>query len=383
MATRQEEAAVKPDRSMALERYVFDLSSTEWDVPPAGDVISATVFAARGSVNKHPDPAATKVRRLLAERHGLRMQQIVLGNGAGDLLQTAARTLLSRDDELVTAWPSYPLYPRMATAVGAHPVPVALDNGHVDPEAVLAAVGPRTRAVVICNPNDPTGTYLDSPSVAELLSRLPAQVHVLLDEALVHFQDREEEDACLQLVNEFPKLLVFRSFSNAYALSGLRAGYAVGSAEVASLLESLAPVLGVNCVTQAAVQSVLRQGDADLRRRRELVIAERNRVSSEIASLHFDCPPSQAHFVWLHAREMSGLEFAEALQRAGVVVFPGSALGDGNHVRATLTSVAGTDRLLAVLKEISASSNDQRPADGLARPRSTLVVGADLQASAA
>ena len=368
---------------MALERYVFDLSSTEWEVPPSGDVISATVFAARGSVNKYPDPAATKVRRLLAERHGLRMKQIVLGNGAGELLQTAARTLLSRDDELVTPWPSYPLYPQMASALGARPVPVALENGHVDPETVLAAVGPRTRAVVICNPNDPTGTYLDSLTVAELLSRLPAQVHVLLDEALVHFQDREEEDACLQLVNEFPKLLVFRSFSNAYALSGLRAGYAVGSVEVASLLESFAPVLGVNCVTQAAVQSVLRQGDADLLNRREQVIAERNRVNSEIASLPFDCPPSQAHFIWLRPRDISDVEFAEALRRAGVVVFPGAALGARNHVRATLKSVAGTDRLLSVLKEISASSNGQRAADGMTRSGSTWVVGADLQASAA
>jgi histidinol-phosphate aminotransferase len=368
---------------MALERYVFDLSSTEWDVPPTGDVISATVFAARGPVNKYPDAGATKVRRLLAERHGVRMQQLVLGNGAGELLQTAARTLLSRGDELITPWPSYALYPRMAITLGAHPVPVALANGHVDPEAVLAAVGSRTRAVVICNPNDPTGTYVDSLSVAELLSRLPEQVHVLLDEALVHFQDREEEDACLQLVNEFPKLLVFRSFSNAYALSGLRAGYAVGSVEAASLLESLAPVLGVNCVTQAAVQSVLRQGDADFRRRRELVITERNRVNSEIASLPFDCPPCQAHFVWLRARDRSGLELAEALQRAGVLVFPGSALGDGDHVRATLKSVAGTDRLLSVLKEISASSDGQRAVDALARPRSTWVAGADLQASAA
>jgi histidinol-phosphate aminotransferase len=376
---------MRGDRSAALERYVFDLSSTEWQAPPDGDVVSAAVFAARGSLNKYPDHAATRARRLLAERYGIRAQQIVMGNGAGDLLQTAARTLLSRGDELLTPWPSYLLYPQMASRVGARPVPVALDDGHVDPEAVLAAIGPRTRVLVICNPNDPTGTYLDSPALAELLKLVPDYVYVLLDEALVHFQDREPEDACLQLVHEFPKLVVFRSFSNAYALSGLRAGYAVGSTEVAALLESLAPVLGVNAVTQAAVESVLRQGDTELLRRRELVTAERDRLDSALSSLPFDAPPSQAHFVWLRARGMSGNELAAALQRGGVVVFPGSGLGDADHVRVSLKSAAGTDRMLSVLSGLSASA-DGHPAtadDMAARTRAAWVVGADLEASAA
>jgi histidinol-phosphate aminotransferase len=181
----------------------------------------------------------------------------------------------------------------------------------------------------------------------------------LLDEALVHFQNREPEDACLQLVREFPNLIVFRSFSNAYALSGLRAGYAVGSTEMAALLESLAPALGVNAVTQAAVESVLRQGDTELLRRRERVAAERDRFDSALAWLPFDAPPSQAHFVWLRARGMSGNELAAALQRAGVIVFPGSALGDADHVRVSLKSVAGTDRLLSALSGLSVDAGFQ------------------------
>ena len=116
----------------ALERYVFDLSTTDWAESPAYEVINAAVFAARGSVNGYPDHGATRVRDLLAERHGLKPDQFVLGNGAGDLLQTAALTLLAPDDELVTPWPSYPLYPLMARRAGARPVPVALDDGQVD-----------------------------------------------------------------------------------------------------------------------------------------------------------------------------------------------------------------------------------------------------------
>jgi histidinol-phosphate aminotransferase len=348
---------VKRKGSAALERYVFDLSTTEWAEWPEYEVINAAVFAARGSVHVYPDHTAARVRELLAGRHAVDPQRIVLGNGAGDLLQTAALTLLSPGEELVTPWPSYPLYPLMARRAGARPVPVALNDGQVDVEALFAAVNGRTRVVVICNPNDPTGTYVPSAILAEILSGLPEQVHVLLDEAVVHFQDREDEDACLRLVEDFPRLVVFRSFSNAYGLSGLRAGYAVGSRQAAQLLDSLAPVFGVNALTQAAVECALQRGDAELARRREMVIAQRRRVGDALAELSLEAPRSDAHFVWMRAREMSSLQLAAAFQRAGVVVFPGSVLGDADHVRVSVKSTLATDRLLAVLPGIATSSN--------------------------
>jgi histidinol-phosphate aminotransferase len=113
--------------------------------------------------------------------------------------------------------------------------------------------------IVICNPNDPTGAYLPSDRLGALLAGLPDHVHVLLDEALVHFQDVEPVDACLRLVDAFPWLLVVRTFSKIYGLSGLRAGYAVGSSP--DLLATVAPVLGVNALTQAALEHALRHGD--------------------------------------------------------------------------------------------------------------------------
>jgi histidinol-phosphate aminotransferase len=342
--------------SGALERYVFDLSTTDWEEMPAYEVINAAVFAARGSVNGYPDYSAARVRELLADRHALQADQFVLGNGAGNLLQAAALTLLSPDDDLITPWPSYPLYPLMARRAGARPVPVALDDGEVDIEALLATVSERTRILVICNPNDPTGAYLGSNDLAELLSRLPERVYLLLDEAIVHFQEREHEDACLRLVTDFPRLVVFRSFSNAYGLSGLRAGYAVASREAAHLLDSLAPVLGVNALTQAAVECALQRGDPELARRREMVIAQRSRLDEARAGLALQGPRSEAHFVWMRADGMTSLQLAAAFQRAGIVVFPGSMLGDPDHVRVSLKSAIATDRLLTVLAEIGAAT---------------------------
>src|SRR4051812_30525988 len=147
---------------------------------------------ARGRVNGYPDRHAARVRRALAERHGVEPEQIVVGNGAAELLQAAALALLSEGDELVTPWPSYPLYPLMAARAGAKPVPVDTGPGGAELGALRDAVSPRTRVVVICNRNDPTGHYLPAETLAGLIGDLPEHTHVLIDEALVHFQDVED-----------------------------------------------------------------------------------------------------------------------------------------------------------------------------------------------
>jgi histidinol-phosphate aminotransferase len=340
------------EKALALEHVpVLDLSSNEWPEFPNADVVQASVYMARGRINGYPDSHATPIRRILAERHNIRSEQIVIGNGAGELLQAAAHLLLSQGEELVMPWPSYLLYPVIAMRAGARPVPVDLVEDRADPEALLAAVTERTRVMVICNPNDPTGTYIESGTVGELLSRMPDHVHVLLDEAYIQFQDVEEEGAALELVEAFPRLLVFRTFSKIYGLSGLRAGYVVGSPAAASLLGALSPVLGVNALTQAAVAHALKIGDPDVIRRRMAVIEERGRLAEGLRDLPVEAPESQANFVWLRAEGMDGAELAKHLEEARVRVAPGGPLGDGDHVRAAIRDRGATDRLLWALRQ--------------------------------
>jgi len=333
------------EKELALQEVPdLDLSGTEWPDLPDSEVVNASIFIARGRVNGYPDRYAADARRVLAERHDVEPEQIVLGNGAAELLQAAALALLSDGDELLMPWPSYPLYPLMATRAGAKPVAVE----HL--EDLRGALSDRTRALVLCNPNDPTGTYLPAEEVGTLVAGLPREVHVLVDEALIHFQDVEPTDSVLRLTDAFPNLLVFRTFSKVYGLSGLRAGYAVGSASATRTLDAIAPVLGVNALTQAAVVQTLKIGDPEVERRRASVIKERVRLLDALRELPVDVSDSQANFIWLAADGMSGRELAARLADDGVIVSPGGPLGADDHIRASIRNSGATDRLLNALE---------------------------------
>jgi len=335
------------EKRLALERMpVLDLATTEWPEFPNSEVVNASIYTARGRVNGYPDRHAASIRRALAERHGVEPERIVVGNGAAELLQTAAFALLEPGDELLMPWPSYPLYPLMAARARATPVPVERREGLRD------RVSERTRLLVLCNPNDPTGDHLTAEEVAGLVSGLPQRVHVLVDEALVHFQDVEPIDSVLRLTDAFPRLVVVRTFSKIYGLSGLRAGYAVGSNAAASVLDALAPVLGVNALTQAAIDQALKIGGPEVERRREGVIRERRRLLEGLRELRLAVRDSQANFVWLSADGLPGEELAAGLREQGVTVAPGGPLGADDHVRATIRSADATDRLLAALRRV-------------------------------
>ncbi|MGN6190239.1 MAG: pyridoxal phosphate-dependent aminotransferase [Conexibacter sp.] len=335
-------------RRRALARIEqLDLSRTTWHELPHPDVVSAVTFAARGALNLAPDPTAEELRRELARRNGVEPDRVAVGHGAAQLLSAAAQALLGPDDELLTPWPSYGLYPVMAQRAGARATPVP--GGH-DPERLLAVVTPATRAVVLCNPNDPTGEHLTSDAVRGLLDALPEQVSLLLDEALADFVTVEEPGATLALLDEHPRLLIFRTFSKAYGLAGLRVGYALGGPGSEQLLARIAPPLGIGLPVQVGALEALRRCDAQLAQRRDAVAAERKRLLDALHELPLDAHPSEANVLWLRPTGLSGSELALRLERSGVRVMSGASVGDEQHVRVTVQSAAASERLLDALR---------------------------------
>ena len=333
-------------RRKALARVdELDLSRTTWPEYPPSAVVNAITFVARSGLHRYTE-GSTELRTELALRHDVEPERIAIGDGASQLLSSAALSLLEPGDELVTPWPSYPLYPIMARRARGAFVPV--HGFSVD--SLLAAITERTRLLVLCNPNDPTGELLPGSEVRRLLDALPERVVVLLDEALRDFVDAEERDAALELCEDYPRLVVFRSFSKAWGLAGLRCGYAVGGPGAESLIDELGPPLGIGELAQAGVLEALRHSAKAIERRTRRVAVERERLLDGLRPLPLEVTPTQANIVWMAAPAMDGAELAARLGRQRVLVRAGGPLGDARHVRAAIQDKLATDRLLRELE---------------------------------
>jgi histidinol-phosphate aminotransferase len=334
-------------RRKALERVEpLDLSGTTWHAFPHPDVVAAVTYAARRGVNRYADPHAGALRRELSLRHGVEPERIVIGNGAAELLVAAAHNLLVPGDELVTPWPSYPLYPLMARRAGAKAVPVP---GH-DPDAVLGAVTGDTRMVVLCNPNDPTGHFFTADRIDALVRRLPERVVVVVDEALRDYADAERPTATLDLLDDHQRLILVRTFSKAYALAGLRVGYALGGTGSEGLLEHLEPPLGVGTLPQAGALEALRKTTREVEQRARRIAAERTRLTDQLTDLGIEATPSQSNTLWISKPGIEGEELAQRLDHLAVRVKPGATFGATDHIRVQIRDQASNDRFVRALE---------------------------------
>jgi histidinol-phosphate aminotransferase len=343
-ADLREQAAER--KRKALTRVdTLDLSQTTWPELPHPRIVNAITYVARRGLYRYPHVSGSELRDALAERHGVEPARLILGNGAAELLSSAARALLAPGEQLLTPWPSYPLYPLMARRAHGQAVRVA---GGVD-ALLQAAREPDVRVIALASPNDPTGELLAAGELERLLTGLPDGVAVLLDEALVEFADAQPASSSLALLERYPRLLVFRSFSKAWGLAGLRIGYALGGPGSEELLGELAPDLGVSEVSQAGALEALRTCSELIERRVQVICEQRPRLSAALRERGFELSDSQANFVWAEHPSLPGAEIAARLARAGVLVAAGDALGEPHHVRIGLYSPGAGDRLLHAL----------------------------------
>jgi histidinol-phosphate aminotransferase len=347
----REEAAER--RRKALTRVAaLDLSQTTWPDLPHANISSAITFTARRGLQRYPHLRGSELRVELAERHEVPVERLIIGNGAAELLSSATRALVEPGQELLTSWPSYPLYPIMARRAHGRAVPV---SGGVD--ALLnAARSENARVVALASPNDPTGELLATAELERLLAGLPEGVAVLLDEALVEFADAQPTDASLALLEKHSRLLVFRSFSKAWGLAGIRIGYAIGGPGSEELLAELEPDLGVSEVSQSGALEALRSGIDSMTHHVRCVREERASLAAALRERKFDVTDSQANFLWVAHPDVDGSELATRLRQAGVLVAAGAPLGEPQHVRIALRNAPATERLLSAIDKVLAQA---------------------------
>ena len=257
----------------------FKMSSNENHHDPLPGVLEAVAEAAR-DVNRYPDPWSSRLVDALAERYDVPREHLALGTGSVGLLQQVVQITSGPGDEVVYAWRSFEAYPIMTIIAGATPVQVPLlaDETH-DLDAMADAITDRTRLVLVCTPNNPTGTVVKQAALDRFLDRVPDDVLVVVDEAYVEFVRDGDAVRGLDTYRERDNVAVLRTFSKAYGLAGLRVGMAVAHPRVATALRQVQVPFGVSSLAQAAALASLAAED-ELLARVDAIVSERDRVES-------------------------------------------------------------------------------------------------------
>lgn len=325
----------------------FKLSSNENPFDPLPGVVQA-VQAAHG-FNRYPDATAARLRARLAERFGTTDDHVHVAAGSVSILFQLAQATSGAGDEILFSWRSFEAYPSLATVAGSTAVTVPNDaDGRHDLDAMADAVTDRTRMIIVCTPNNPTGPVVTQAGFDAFLARVPADVLIVLDEAYAEFvTDPDAVDGARVLAAGHPNVVVLRTFSKAYGLAGLRVGYAVGDPRVLAAARSTGIPLSV---TAAAEEAALVSLDAEdeLRERVAELAARRDELAARLRETGWDVPEAQGNFVWLPAGDRA-LEVAEAFEAAGLIVRPFA--GDG--VRISIGEAESLGRIVRVAASVA------------------------------
>jgi histidinol-phosphate aminotransferase len=334
----------------SLDEGVAMLASNESPFRPLPAVLDAARRALEG-VHRYPDPGNSVLRAALSRRYGVPAGRIAIGNGSCDILLAAGEALLEPGAEVVYAWPSFSVYPHLAAATGATAVTTDLDaDDRHDLEAIADAVTVATRLVVVCNPNNPTSTAVPLAAIEQLLRDVPPYACVIVDEAYCEFSTQEDPDASVGLLAGHPNLVLLRTFSKVYGLSGLRVGFALcGSEAFRTAVDQVRQPFFCNAAAQAAATEALRHQD-EVHARVERTIAARLGLEEGLRELGLEPAESQANFVWVGLPEQAGERaVVDGLAERKVLVRAGAALGREGFLRVTVGTEDENERFLSAL----------------------------------
>ena len=293
-------------------------------------------------LNRYPDRHAGSLREAVATANpGMGSENVLVGNGSSEVLLNLLQ-LVEHPGEVLFPWPSFGLYAAISTILGLEARKIPLTERHeIKLEALLSAVGSATRAVILCNPNNPTGTYLTLDDVRSFAEALPENVLLILDEAYHEFVSDAAYGGSHTLTLDYPNVVAVRTFSKAHGLAGLRVGYGLAPERVANYAERVRFPFSVNLAAQAAASSSMQARDK-IRGRAEFIVRERDRIQQAFAAANLRYIPSQGNFVMVRTGP-------EIFERAGVLVREGEALSYPGWSRVTVGNSEENDRVIGAL----------------------------------
>ncbi|EON22424.1 MULTISPECIES: histidinol-phosphate transaminase [Nocardioides] len=323
----------------------YKLSSNENPYPPLPGVVEAATRAAE-AMNRYPDMGNSALYAALSESLDVPVEDLAAATGSVALIYQLFNAFCEPDDEVIYAWRSFEAYPIAATAAAAVSVKVPLlPDGRHDLDAMAAAITDRTRVVIVCTPNNPTGPAVTQSELDAFLARVPSHVLVVVDEAYLEFVRMDDAIDGLATCRAHSNVVLTRTFSKAYGLAGFRVGYAVGPPPLAAALRAVSLPFGVSSVAQAAAIASLASTEALFSRVDSLVL-ERDRVVGAVRAAGWEIPDAQGNFVWFDLGERTA-EFAAAADELGIVVRPFA----GEGARVSIGETEANDRLITLAQE--------------------------------
>ena len=334
---------------------IVKLASNENPLGASPTAMQAIKRASQG-VNLYPDGPAYELRSKIAKRYGVRIEQIVAGSGSSELIELLCHTCLGPGSELVAARYSFTMYPLMCQLFGATFVEVENkpDWSH-DLRAMLRAISPRTRIVFITNPTNPVGTMVQQAELDDFMAQVPNHVIVAFDEAYIHFADPQPDT--LRYVQRGQNAVVMRTFSKAYGLAGLRAGFAITTEEIAGLLHKVRSPFNTSSLAQVAAAAAL-DDEQHLRNSVQLVRSEMHRYERTFDDLGLSYIPSQGNFVLVKVGDGERV-YSECLKR-GVILRPMNGYGLPEYLRISIGTAEQNTRCLRALAEVLGEARQQK-----------------------
>jgi histidinol-phosphate aminotransferase len=340
-------------RELGLERCV-KLASNEGPFGPFPAALKALARSV-GELNRYPDGGAWRLREALAAGYGVRFEEIAVGAGADGLVDCLSQATLDPGDEIVCGWPSFPSYVIDAIKLGAVPRQVPLRDHRYDLDAILAAVGPRTKIVYVCHPNNPTGTMNTRAELDAFLDRVPGGVLVVIDQAYREYvEDPEYPDAIQEYFKAGRPVVVLRTFSKIYGLAGLRVGFMVAPPAVVTAVNKVKRAFDVTSAAQEAALASL-DDSAEIERRRRVNAEGMVTLARTLRDKGLSpAAPAVANFLYADAGSDSRPLF-EALLREGVIVRPLHGFGAPTAIRITCGTPDENDFFAEALARVGGS----------------------------
>ncbi|GAB2910529.1 histidinol-phosphate transaminase [Paraburkholderia jirisanensis] len=337
------------------EARIVKLASNE---NPLGMPESAqrAMAQAASELGRYPDSNAFELKATLAALYGVPPEWVTLGNGSNDILEMAAHAFVEKTQSVVYAQYSFAVYALATQGLGARAIVVpAVQYGH-DLDAMLAAIADDTRLVFIANPNNPTGTFIDGPTLDAFLAKVPSHVVVVLDEAYTEYLRPEHRYDSIEWVRRYPNLLVSRTLSKAYGLAGLRVGFSIAQPHLTDLLNRLRQPFNVNTLAQAAAVAALND-KAFLEKSAQLNAQGYRRLTEAFDKLGLEYVPSYGNFVLVRVGndDDAGNRVNLGLLKQGVIVRPVGGYGLPQWLRVSIGLPEENDAFLAALEKTLAA----------------------------